>query len=200
MKIGLFFGSFDPVHNGHVDIARYFLEFSELDKVWLVISPQNPLKKDRVILNENHRLEMLKLAIDGMNNIEVSDIEFYLEKPNYTYYTLREFSKLYPNYEFTLIIGEDNLFSFEKWKNQHEIINDYQIFVYPRCCFEKENYIEKKREIYQNKKNIHFFTQAPIFNISSTQIRKKIIESKDIKPLVNKKVFGYIMNNNIYLE
>jgi nicotinate-nucleotide adenylyltransferase len=132
MKIGLFFGSFNPVHVGHMVLANYMLEYTDLDKIWFVISPHNPLKKKSSLLDEKHRLQLVNLAIGDNAKIKASDIEFKLPQPSYTVVTLAYLKEKHPEYEFALILGEDNLLSFNKWKNYEEILKHHQLYVYPR--------------------------------------------------------------------
>ena len=136
MKIGLLFGSFNPVHIGHLIIANYMANYTTLDKVWLVVSPQNPLKKYNDLINTYDRLEMAKLATDESNKLEVSDVELRLPQPSYTIDTLTHLKEKYPQHEFALIMGSDNLVSLPKWKNYKLILRDYQVFVYPRPGYE----------------------------------------------------------------
>ncbi|HET6991926.1 MAG TPA: nicotinate (nicotinamide) nucleotide adenylyltransferase, partial [Bacteroidia bacterium] len=132
MKIGLFFGSFNPIHVGHLILANYMLEFTELERIWFVITPHNPLKEKKTLLNDNHRLQMVRLAIGENTKMKASTIEFKLPQPSYTVNTLAHLADKFPDHEFSLIMGADNLNSFHKWKNYEFILEHYKIFVYPR--------------------------------------------------------------------
>ncbi|MBP7357412.1 MAG: nicotinate-nucleotide adenylyltransferase, partial [Cloacibacterium sp.] len=136
-KIGLFFGSFNPIHIGHLILANYILENSDMEELWLVVSPQNPFKEKKSLLNDHNRLDMVQLAVKNYPKMRASNIEFSLPKPSYTIDTLTYLKEKYPNYSFALIMGEDNLESLPKWKNSEKLIADYQIIVYPRT-FEGE--------------------------------------------------------------
>ena len=137
-KIGLYFGTFNPIHVGHLIIANYMADYTELDEVWLVVSPQNPLKKKETLLKDHHRLSLVRIALEDNTKLMASNIEFDLPIPSYTINTLVHLKEKYETYEFHLIMGEDNLRSFHKWKNQEEIINNHKIFVYPRVLTEQE--------------------------------------------------------------
>ncbi len=132
MKIGLYFGTFNPIHVGHLIIANHMAEHADLDQVWMVVTPHNPLKKKNTLLDDYHRLQMVHLATEDFPKIKPSDIEFKLSQPNYTVNTLVHLQEKYPNYEFSLIMGEDNLKSFHKWKNYEAILENHEIYVYPR--------------------------------------------------------------------
>lgn len=189
MKIGLFFGSFNPIHIGHLIIANYMAEHTELDKVWLVVSPHNPLKDKAYLINAYDRLEMCKLAIDDYDKINVSDIELHLPSPSYTIDTLTYLKEKHPNTEFCLIMGADNLSNIKKWKNYEILLRDYHIYVYPR---NKENTSE-----FTSLKNVHI-TDTPIMEISSTFIRKSIKENKSVKFLVPDMVIDFIESKSLY--
>ena len=139
MKIGLYFGTFNPIHIGHLIIANHMAEYSDLDQIWMVVTPHNPLKKKSTLLDDSHRLQMVHLATEDFPKIKPSDIEFKLSQPNYTINTLAHLQEKYPNYEFSLIMGEDNLKSLHKWKNYEVILEHHQIYVYPRISEESEN-------------------------------------------------------------
>lgn len=189
MKIGLFFGSFNPIHIGHLAIANYMLEFSDLDEIWLVLSPQNPLKKKKTLLNEYDRLKMVELALDENHKIKATDIEFRLPKPSFTIDTLTYLKERNPNNEFVLIAGTDNFQSFKKWKNYDEILKYYQIYVYPRPGYdlgEFENHPSLK------------VVNAPLMEISSSFIRQAIKDDKDIRYFLPEKVYYYIQEMHFY--
>ena len=191
MKIGLYFGTFNPIHIGHLIIANHMAEYSDLDQIWMVVTPHNPLKKKSTLLDDSHRLQMVHLATEDFLKIKPSDIEFKLSQPNYTINTLAHLQEKYPNYEFSLIMGEDNLKSLHKWKNYEVILEHHQIYVYPRISEESEN-LELK-----NHPKIHLI-DAPVVEISSTFIRDNIKKGKNVQPLLPNKVWEYIDHNNFY--
>ena len=191
MKIGLYFGTFNPIHIGHLIIANHMAEFSNLDQIWMVVTPHNPLKKKSTLLDDYHRLQMVHLATEDFPKIKPSDIEFKLLQPNFTVNTLVHLEEKYPNYEFSLIMGEDNLKSFHKWKNYEIILAHHEIYVYPRLSAE-EDVLKLK-----NHPKIHFVA-APVVEISSTFIRDNIKNGKNVKPLLSNKVWEYIDHNNFY--
>jgi nicotinate-nucleotide adenylyltransferase len=170
MKIGLFFGSFNPIHNGHLAIAEFLNHKSLFDQIWMVVSPNNPLKEKNDLMDKNDRLEMVKLATRNFPYLHACDVEFSLPKPSYTINTLNYLEKQYPNYEFSLILGNDNMDNFHKWKSYEEIINQYKIYVYPRSneCFEK-------------KKHPHIvYLDAPLLPVSATEIRDLLKQGKPV--------------------
>lgn len=191
MKIGLYFGTFNPIHIGHLIIANHLVENTDLDQVWMVVTPHNPLKKKSTLLDDYHRLQMVYLATEDFSKIKPSDIEFKLSQPNYTINTLVCLQEKHPNYDFSIIMGEDNLKSFHKWKNYDAILMHHDIYVYPRISTELEN-LELK-----NHPKIHMIS-APIVEISSTFIRDNIKKGKNVQPLLPKKVWEYIDHNNFY--
>ncbi|CAH0337277.1 Nicotinate-nucleotide adenylyltransferase [Flavobacterium sp. CECT 9288] len=191
MKIGLYFGTFNPIHVGHLIIANHMAEHSDLDQVWMVVTPHNPLKKKSTLLDDYHRLQMVFLATEDFPKIKPSDIEFKLPQPNYTVNTLVHLEEKYPNYEFSLIMGEDNLKSLHKWKNYEVILERHDIYVYPRISSEEEN-LE-----FKNHPKIHLI-DAPVVEISATFIRDNIKKGKNIQPLLPAKVWEYIDHNNFY--
>lgn len=189
MKAGLFFGSYNPIHIGHLAIANYMLEYSDLDELWLVISPQNPLKKKKTLLNEYDRFHMAELALEGNDKIKPSDIEFRLPKPSYTIDTLSYLKEKNPATDFVLIMGADNIESFEKWKNYETILKYYQLYVYPRPGFDLGKYYE-----HPGVKLIN----APLMEISSSFIRDAIKQGKDVRYFLPEKVYDYICKMNLY--
>jgi|TARA_B110000305_G_C19442759_1_gene642921 nicotinate-nucleotide adenylyltransferase len=191
MKIGLFFGSFNPIHIGHLIIANHMVEYSDMDQIWFVVTPHNPHKKKSSLLDDTHRITMANIAVEEYRNLKVSNIEFGLPEPNYTVDTLAYISEKYPNHNFSLIMGEDNLKSFHKWKNHKVILENYSIYVYPRKA---EGTIAK--ELLEGNR-IHKI-EAPIVEISSTLIRKSIQEKKNFRPLVPQNVWAYIDEMNFY--
>src|SRR2546428_6896474 len=172
MKIGLFFGSFNPIHTGHLIIASYMANFTDLDKVWLVVSPHNTLKEKSDLIHVHDRLEMAKLATEDAVKIDVSDVELKMPRPSYTIDTLTFLTEKYPQHEFSLIMGGDNLRSLKKWKNYEAILNYYRVFVYPRPG---EVMIE------WNGHPSIIITETPLIEISATFIRKSIAANKNVQ-------------------
>lgn len=189
MKVGLFFGSFNPIHIGHLAIANYMVEFSDLDEIWLIISPHNPLKKKKTLLNEFDRYKMVELAVGDDIRIKPSNIEFSMPKPSFTIDTLTYLSEKNPNHQFVLIAGTDNFQSFHKWKNYEEILKNYKLYIYPRPGFNLGKY--------ENHESISLIN-APQMEISSSFIRNAIKEKKDIRYFVPDKVYDYILKMNLY--
>ena len=189
MKTGLYFGSFNPVHIGHMAIANYIAEFTDCRQVWFVISPHNPFKKKSTLLDDYARYELLQLAIDDDSRFRVSDIEFRLPKPSYTINTLTYLSEQYPKNEFVLIMGSDNLPAFNKWKNHEIIENNYARLVYPRPGSEKYRQ--------QEWKNLSFI-DAPMIEISSSFIRDAIAGGKNVRHFLPPKVYEEIEKMNYY--
>lgn len=189
MHIGLFFGSFNPIHIGHMMLANYMAEFTELDKVWFVVSPHNPLKEKSSLLNQNQRLHMVNLAIGDSDLFKSSNIEFSLPQPSYTVNTLAHLKEKYPKHQFSLIIGQDNLVTFHKWKNYEEILKQHKLYVYPR-----PNVLLSELDKHPNV----IFTEAPQIEISSTFIRKSILEKKDMSFFVPESVWRYIDEMSFY--
>jgi nicotinate-nucleotide adenylyltransferase len=192
MKIGLYFGTYNPIHVGHLIIANHMAEHADLDQVWMVVTPHNPLKKKSTLLDDYHRLQMVYLATEDFPKIKPSDIEFKLPQPNYTVNTLIHLHEKYPDYEFSLIMGEDNLKTLHKWKNYEAILDHHDIYVYPRISSEAENL-----ELKKNHPKIHLI-DAPVVEISSTFIRENVKKGKNIQPLLPHKVWEYIDHNNFY--
>lgn len=192
VKIGLFFGSFNPIHTGHLIIANHFLQHG-LDKVWFVVSPHNPLKEKKSLLPTHHRVYMANLAIEDNPKFMVSDIETKLEQPSYTVNTLTHLREKFPNYEFVLLMGEDNLATFHKWKNYEEILKHHEIYVYSR-----EHEVKNDNSFAKNPKVK--FLNTPLLNVSSTYIRELIKQKKDFKYLVTEPVYQYISEMNFYVD
>ncbi|SEA96194.1 nicotinate (nicotinamide) nucleotide adenylyltransferase [Pedobacter hartonius] len=188
-KTGLFFGSFNPIHVGHMIIASYMANYTDLDEVWLVVSPQNPLKNKKGLGNMYDRLEMARLATEPAENIKVSDIEFTLPQPSYTIDTLTYLHEKYPAKKFVLIMGADNLVSLKKWKNYEVLLKDYSIYVYPRP--------ECDIAGWEGHPSITF-TETPQMEISSTFIRKAFKENKNIQFLVSENVIAFMDSKNMY--
>jgi len=191
MKVGLYFGSFNPIHIGHLVIANHMVEHSNLDKVWFVVTPHNPFKRKSSLLDNYQRLEMVYRATKDYDTLSPSDIEFNLPQPNYTINTLVYLEEKFPDYEFCLIMGEDNLKSFHKWKNYELILKNHDVFVYPRVS---EGKIETQ---FDGHKKIHH-VKAPIMELSSTFIRKSIKAGKKVKPMLPEHVWEYLDEMNFY--
>jgi nicotinate-nucleotide adenylyltransferase len=189
MKIGLLFGSFNPIHIGHLIIANYLANHTDLDKVWLVVSPQNPLKKYGDLINTYDRLEMARLATDNSSHIDVSDVELKLPQPSYTIDTLTHLKDQYPQHEFALIMGSDNLVSLPKWKNYKLILRDYRIYVYPRPGYENAELAAHPSVT---------ITMTPLMELSATFIRKSLSEKKNIQYFVPDSVLEFIERKSLY--
>lgn len=191
MKIGLFFGSFNPIHVGHLIIAQAAVNETDLDKVWMVVSPQNPFKTKASLLGEYDRFRMAELALEGNDEIEASNIEFVLPKPSYTIDTLTHLREKFPDYEFCLLMGEDNLKHFHKWKNYEAILKYYPIYVYPRLGYEGDHF-EKYPDV------IKF--EMPYLDISATRIRNSLKEGKSVRYQVHDNVWKYLEEGNLYAD
>jgi nicotinate-nucleotide adenylyltransferase len=190
-KVGLYFGTFNPFHIGHLVIANHLVEHTALDEVWLVITPQSPFKKKNNLLENHHRFELVYRATEDYDKLKPCDVEFKLPQPNYTSKTLAELRDTYPDKAFALIMGEDNLVSFHKWKNYETILDHHDLYICPRLT---------KVEIpqqFQNNPKIHL-TDTPVMEISSTLIREMIKTGKNIRPLLQHKVWEYIDEMNFY--
>ena len=191
MKIGLYFGSFNPIHIGHLVIANHIAEHSDLDQVWFVVTPHNPFKKKSSLLDNYQRLELVYRATKDYDKLKPSDIEFNLPQPNYTVNTLVHLQEKYPSHEFSLIMGEDNLKSFHKWKNYEVILENHDIYVYPRIS---ESKVDTQ---FTGHKKIHV-VNAPIMELSSTFIRNAIKTGKNVKPMLPENVWEYLDEMNFY--
>ena len=189
MKIGLYFGSFNPVHIGHLVIANHIQQYSDLDQVWFVVSPQNPFKEKASLAKDYDRLHLVNLAIEDYPNLRASKVEFDLPKPSYTIDTLAVLKENHPEHEFCLIMGMDNLKSFHKWKNHELILKNYSIYVYPRIGSETGNW---------ENHNQFQFVDAPIMEISSTFIRNAIKDKKNVNPMLPDKVWEYLDGSSMY--
>jgi len=190
MKIALFFGSFNPVHNGHTGLGRYIVENKLVDEVWFIVSPRNPLKNQKELIDEHYRFEMLQLAIQDEPLFRASDVEFGMPVPSYSIETLQLLSSKFPEDHFVLMIGSDNALVFDQWKNFEQILTDYEVFVYPRNGY---NFEPVSQKFHQMK-----LINTPFFNISSTQIRDAILNKKDLSNWIHPSVYQYIKDNNLY--
>ena len=188
-KTGLFFGSFNPIHIGHLIIAEFFIENTDLDELWLVVSPQNPLKKRNSLLDDNQRLHLVNIAIEDDSRFRACDVEFFLKKPSYTSYTLQVLHEQYPQRDFCLIMGEDNLQSFKRWFNYEFILDNYELYVYPRPNCDGGDF-----KTHRNVK----FVKAPLIEISSTLIRQSIKTQKSVRYMLPEKVFHCIEESGFY--
>lgn len=191
MKVGLYFGTFNPIHTGHLIIANHMAEYSGLDQIWMVVTPHNPLKKKSTLLEDHHRLQMVFLATEDYPKLKPSDVEFRLPQPNYTVNTLAHLQEKFPTHEFSLIMGEDNLNSLHKWKNYDVLLQNHHIYVYPRISTDAVS------PEFENHPHIHMI-DAPVVEISSTFIRNGIKEGKNVQPLLPHKVWQYIEHNLFY--
>ncbi|HMT30798.1 MAG TPA: nicotinate (nicotinamide) nucleotide adenylyltransferase [Bacteroidia bacterium] len=189
MKIGLFFGSFNPIHNGLLVIVGYMADFSDLSQVLLIVSPHNPLKPAGSLLQDHHRFEMVRIAVGDYRKMKASKVEFGLPKPSYTINTLAHLHEQFPDHEFVLIMGSDNLSTFKKWKNWEQIIEHHEIYIYPRPNDdggELKNHPKVK------------LVDAPLMQLSSTFIRKAIHDKKDVRYMLPESVYNYIEEMNFY--
>lgn len=187
MKVGLYFGSFNPIHNGHLIIASHIIENTDIDKIWFVVSPQNPLKPSPTLLNEYDRLHLVNLSIENDNRFKTSDVEFKMPKPSYTIDTLTHLTEKYSQHQFTVIMGSDSYSNLHNWKNYELLVKNYSIIVYTRPKF----------EIQENKYGATIL-DAPLLDISSTFIRNSIKANKSIRYLVRESVYEELKNNQYY--
>lgn len=190
MKIGIFSGTFDPIHIGHIILASYITEFTDIDEVWFLVSPQNPFKVNVGLTDEKIRLQMVTMALESYDKLHGSDYEFYLPRPSYTIDTLNALQTAYPKYEFTLIIGADNWMNFENWKNPEEIVAGYNIMVYPR--------LGSRISIPSKMRNKVEALESPIVEISSSFIRESISEGRNMQAFLPVEVHKYIMETGLY--
>lgn len=189
-KIGLFFGSFNPIHNGHLAIAEYFQKNTDLEEIWFVISPQNPLKNNSDLLPEKERLMLVKAAIFGHPGFAICDVEFSLPRPSYTIDTLSLLKNEYPNYQFVIIMGSDNLAILNTWKDYRKILEQWTLYVYNRPEFHDIPY--------KDEPNVSFF-EAPLLPISSSMIRQKIRKKENYQALVHPSVANYLAEHQCFL-
>lgn len=190
MKVGLYFGSFNPVHIGHVNLADYLIDKELVDEVWFVISPCNPLKEQSALIDEYLRLDMLLLAIKNNPQFKVCDIEFTMPIPSFTIDTLSELKNQYPDIDFELLIGSDNALVFDKWKSPEHILANYSVLVYPRRGFDFEEVAGK----YPQMKLLN----SPFFDVSSTEIRQAIAQKKDATQWLHPSVYQFIQELGLY--
>lgn len=188
-NIGLFFGSFNPIHIGHMVIANWFVEYTDLDKVWFVVSPQNPFKEKKSLLDDYHRLALVRIAIEDDLRFGVTDIEFKMPQPSYTIDTLTYLEEKYPDKKFVLLAGSDQLPTFDKWKNPHRILELYKMYVYARPGYSGSKY--------DDHESVKIFN-VPQMEISSTFIRKSIKEGKEMNYMTPVKVWKYIKEMHFY--
>jgi len=189
MEVGLYFGSFNPVHIGHMAIANYMVEYTDLQQIWFVVSPQNPLKAKNTLLADYQRYELVSRAIGNNIKFRVSNIEFSMPKPSYTIDTLTYISEKYPNHKFSIIMGSDNILTLNKWKNYEQILQYYKIYIYPRSDFQLEN-VEVKGNFE--------IANAPQMEISSSFIRQAIKEGKDIPYFMPSEAYKYMREMHFY--
>ena len=188
MKIGLYFGSFNPIHTGHLIIASHILNESDIEKVWFVVSPHNPFKESATLLNEYERFHLVQKAVEYDPRLKAIDIEFSLPRPSYTVHTMAYLEEKYPSHQFVIIMGSDSFQNIEKWKNADYIIRNYEILIYKRPGFEIANDINARIRV----------MKAPLLEISATHIRKMIQEGKSIKYLVPPQVEEEILNSGMF--
>lgn len=190
LKVGLYFGSYNPIHIGHLAIANFMVEYTDINQLWFVVSPQNPHKQKKNLLEDYQRLEMVHRAVEGDDRLRASNIEFNLPKPSYTVDTLAFLKDQYPNYDFKILMGSDNLENFHKWKNYESIVENFGVIVYPRPGFDRSKVKENK--------NITLAEGAPLMEISSSFIRNAIKEGKDVRHFIPSKTWDYMEEMNFY--
>ena len=199
MKVGLYFGTYNPIHVGHLIIANYMADYTDLDEVWLVVTPQNPLKQKSSLLADYHRLALVEIAVNDNLKLKASNIEFKLPKPSYTIHTLTYLKEKHPKHEFSLIMGEDNLRTLNKWKNYDDIIQHHKIYVYSRALTEQER--SEEEPLHQNnfsELNNIIICDAPVMKVSASFIRNAIKQKKDVRYLLTEPVYKYVQEMNFY--
>ena len=188
-KIGIYSGSFNPIHHGHVMLANYLVEFSDLDELWFVVSPQNPLKQKSELLDDQERLKMVQLAVGDDPRFHVSDVEMHLSRPSYTINTLTALSEQYPDFQFVFICGMDSLQNFKNWRDYQKILDNYELLVFPREGYDGGDLI--------NHPSVTIL-KTPILEISSTFIRQSMKEGRDVRHFVPERVFLYMKENHFF--
>lgn len=192
MNVGLYFGSFNPIHVGHLILAQYMLQREEIDQVWFVVSPQNPFKDKTTLLKDHHRLALVRIAVEDQPKFKAEDIEFSLPQPSYTIDTLTYLQEKHPDKKFSLLMGEDNLKGLNKWKNYEKIIENHKIFVYPRI---EGDAIENELKSHPS---VVFCEDVPLMKISASYIREQIRSGKSVDFLLTEKVAKYVDEMNFY--
>jgi len=190
MRIGIYSGSFNPIHLGHLQLAGYLIDNNVVDEVWFVVSPCNPLKNQEDLIDEYIRLEMVVFAIKDQKGIKASDIEFTMPIPSYSIDTLHELTLEYPNFQFKLIIGSDNALVFDQWKQYEKLLDEYPVLVYPRKGYDFAEVAQKYPQMQ--------LLDTPFYDISSTQIREFIVQKKDVSQWLHPSVYQFIIENNLY--
>jgi len=188
-KVGLYFGSFNPVHIGHMAVANYMFEYSDMDELWFVISPQNPFKEQKSLLADHHRYALVYQAIEDFPKFRACNVEFSMPKPSYTVDTIARLKEQHPNYSFGLIMGSDNIINFHKWKNYEQILDDCQLYVYPRSGYEGGEMLKHPKVS---------VVEAPVMEISSSFIRKAVSEGKNVRAFLPNGVWNYIEEMHFY--
>jgi len=190
MEIGLFFGSFNPVHIGHMIIANHMVSNTDMDRLWMVVSPHNPLKEKSSLAKDYDRLHLINITIEDDLRLKASDIEFRLPKPSYTIDTLTYLNEKYPQHDFSIIMGGDNIANLHKWKNYEMLLSNYKIYVFERPGYEMGALI--------NHPNVQIVPETPLLNLSASYIRKCIREKKSVRYMLPDPVFKYIDGSNMY--
>ncbi len=203
MKIGLYFGTFNPIHVGHLIIANYMAYYKDLDQVWLVVSPQNPLKDKLTLLQDYHRLALVRIAIEDNQKLKACDEEFHLPKPSFTATTLAYLKEKYPDYEFSLIMGEDNLRTLHKWRNFEVILDKHKIYVYPRVLtLQEEDELNELKSFntspHHDHPNVVHCLDVPVMKVSSSFVRQAIKENRDVRYLLTDPVHKYVEEMHFY--
>ncbi len=188
-NIGIYSGSFNPIHHGHLMLASYLVAFSELDELWLVVSPQNPLKPKAELLDDQHRLEMARLAVGEDPSIKVDDVEMYMPRPSYTINTLQHLDKLYPDNKFVFVCGMDSLQNLDKWKDYETILDNFQLLVFPRRGYNGGHLLTHSSVR---------VVETPLIELSSTFIRDCIAKNIDVRHFMPEKAYSYLIEHNLY--
>lgn len=199
-KVGLYFGTFNPIHVGHLIIANYMADFTELDEVWLIVSPQNPFKQKNSLLPDYHRLALVRIAVEDNPKVKVNEIEFSLPKPSYTIHTLLALEEKHPDHRFALLMGEDNLRTLHKWKSYEDILSTHKIYVYPRVLTpqEQEDLKEHDTKLEAIESENIIKVDAPVMKLSASFIRKAIKDGRDVRYLLTEPVNNYIQEMHFY--